>query len=1820
LQKEVSAMLAMSTPHPSADQLRAFAQGLLAPDLVAEVEGHVAGCDSCCRLLEETPADSFVSRLRAAEPAGQGTTADATAATLVEPAPVPPELADHPRYRVLGLIGQGGMGAVYKARHTRMERLVALKVINPGLLRNPATVERFHQEVRAAARLHHANIVTAHDADQAGGLHFLVMECVEGRSLADLVRERGPLPAAEACDYVRQAALGLQHAHEQRMVHRDIKPHNLMVTVDGQVKILDFGLARLARAPDEAPAGAADVPGTLTGAGTVMGSADYIAPEQAADPRTADIRADIYALGCTLYHLLTGRPPFADGTVQEKIARHATAPLPPLAEVPAELAAVVARMTAKDPVARYTTPAEVAQALAAFALPSGRKRGEKSGGKRKHLVLLSVAGVAAALLAAVVILRLSTDRGDIVVQTDSDLELTVEKDGRIVRIRDPKTGQIWELDTKDYRLARADDPNGLAIELPGRGTITLRRKDGTIITVSTAPRGTVPEPVTVRLPTFEELAKRPNAADVLKHADITDVARAYIGGGNPNNVPAELVAVLGDVRFRCSDLPGPMAFSPDNKQLVVANDRGEIRFLDVQSGKLLGQLLSKYTPTKRLAFSPDGKRLAGTRADGKFCVLDAQTGRLLWQRPAVGEAGADQFVFSGDGKTILLSTTSGKNDKPPASLLRCDADNGTASPLAEGKRWTSFAISADGTKSAEMVAKDLYLRNLATKVVRNVVLGSARCVALTPDGQHIAVARWTLKKDGEDKRFNHEVIILDAEGKVLHQLADQATAILAFAPDGKTLMAVSDVGAVAFTRWDVVTGKLLRSWTLPKLAQAGDLALSPDGKILARRISGAVQVELFDTETGRPLHADAGRGSSVAALAFSPDGKYLASSDRSAVTLWDLATARVARVWDVPDVTPLAFSPDSKVLAAAGARVEVYRVGDGGLAYSSQVYGQKTTAIAFTPGGTLLASGAEDHLVRIHNLADGKEQRLLNAGHPVRTLSFSADGKHLYSGGHNGISGKLRVWEVATGLERHDSVLGAIPKQIELTTDSGTLAILVQESAGEVWLIDWKTGQAQQKRGSPNTDAANWPVLGPQARLMASKTALGNSLVVAEPGTDPFRRRVLKLAPAGASALDCAAFSPDGRYLAVGNLEGVICLLRLSEQGKVPELPVALPTIEELAARPNAADTLKHANVPEITRAYLGTGDPKEALPEVVAVLGDTRFRFAGSHGPLAYSPDGKFLALAKGGGKFVTIFDAATGRLLREFPSPFPLGYRLAFTPDGKMLSGIGPGGKFGLIDPDSGHVIWELKDTKLAHPSNFAFSPDGKTVGLVDGVSATVEEHDAATGKLLNTWNVNWKAAAKGMTALTSLALHPDHRQFAVLSSEPDGALWDSKMGLVMPLGPQAVRAAFSADGTLLAVAHAAKQNAAGQVILYGPTFWVDLDTLPQEWPVLLTFTPRDKLLILVGRRDGDVVVTRWDPASGLRLTRQTLPLPRGVAVECALSPDSRQLAVTTSLGAIVHLYDTETGKPLDRGPGGGLPIHAVALSPDGRLLASADERAIRLWETATGQLVDLWQETSIHKLLFSPDGKTLAWTSNLDGRSWVTLLDIANVARRKLEGHSGDITDLAFSPDSKYLATASKDHTAWIWRLDRLEVVAAVPHGQNVVWALAWSPDGQLLASVSGSRVVVRDSRHGGLTTHHLPWQLDPDYARRVAFLADGKTLALLDWRGVRFFDALTGKVGSDWPLPPEQRVASPLAEFGPLGSHLALAGKERPLIVLEPGSEPLKLRTFATPSRPVSAIAFSADGRYVVCGHQDGTVCLLRLAERGQVPALPVAGGK
>ena len=267
-------------------------------------------------------------------------------------------------YLVLDILGEGGMGRVYQARHRRMGREVALKVIRRERVSNAQVVRRFQQEVRAVGQMMHPNIVLAVDADSVGSTHFVAMELIEGVDFAKLVEAHGPMPQPVACEYVRQVAVGLQHAFEHGMVHRDIKPSNLMVTRGGIVKILDFGLALL-NEPD--PRVKAD---RVTLEGFVLGTPDYLAPEQASNPQMVDSRADLYALGGTLFFLLSGRIPYDGPTAMAKLLRHANDPPPSVRQwrpdLPPQLDGLIQWLMAKRPEQRPQVPLQVAAALQAF--------------------------------------------------------------------------------------------------------------------------------------------------------------------------------------------------------------------------------------------------------------------------------------------------------------------------------------------------------------------------------------------------------------------------------------------------------------------------------------------------------------------------------------------------------------------------------------------------------------------------------------------------------------------------------------------------------------------------------------------------------------------------------------------------------------------------------------------------------------------------------------------------------------------------------------------------------------------------------------------------------------------------------------------------------------------------------------------------------------------------------------------------------------------------------------------------------------------------------------------------------------------------------------------------------------------------------------------------------------------------------------------------------------------------------------------------------------------------------------------------------------
>ncbi|WP_417387443.1 serine/threonine protein kinase [Gimesia sp.] len=287
------------------------------------------------------------------------------------------------KYLILDLIDVGGMGMVFKAIHRTMNRLVALKMISQQMLASEDQVRRFKREVRVAATLEHINIVRAYDADEARGVNFLVMEYVRGDNLSRIVRSSGPLSLSQAVDCIRQAAAGLQHAHERGIVHRDIKPGNLLLDDQGTIKLLDLGLAHIDDSLRHTPAGSEttdDESGRpfvskseLTAAGAILGTASFMAPEQSLDAHLVDFRSDIYSLGCTLYFLLTGEAPYSGNTIFKVFVQHREAKIPSLQEqrpdVPNSVAAVFEKMIAKKPEDRYQTARELIVALEDCHIP-----------------------------------------------------------------------------------------------------------------------------------------------------------------------------------------------------------------------------------------------------------------------------------------------------------------------------------------------------------------------------------------------------------------------------------------------------------------------------------------------------------------------------------------------------------------------------------------------------------------------------------------------------------------------------------------------------------------------------------------------------------------------------------------------------------------------------------------------------------------------------------------------------------------------------------------------------------------------------------------------------------------------------------------------------------------------------------------------------------------------------------------------------------------------------------------------------------------------------------------------------------------------------------------------------------------------------------------------------------------------------------------------------------------------------------------------------------------------------------------------------------
>jgi serine/threonine protein kinase len=376
---------------PSCHDLEAYVVGALSAGEKQAIARHLSECTGCRAEEQRLQSDDmpllaslFDPRWPpgyADEPACQQALARAVAFALMRPptdeaAPAGPPRPKAKRklnrlrqYRLLERLGGGGTGVVYKARHSRLDRVVAIKVLSKHLKKDPDALARFYREMKVIGKLDHPNIVRATDADEDAGFHYLVMELIEGHDLSSLVQHLGPLPVTDACHLAQQAARALDYIHQHGLVHRDIKPSNMMLLANGQLKLLDLGLSLLR--------GDIAQETNLTTPGVLMGTCDYISPEQCSDSHHVDIRADLYSLGCTLYELLCGRAPFGGpeySTPLKKVLAHMRSPAPPITDLrpdlPAELVRIVERLLAKQPNDRFRTPAELIVALQPFVKES----------------------------------------------------------------------------------------------------------------------------------------------------------------------------------------------------------------------------------------------------------------------------------------------------------------------------------------------------------------------------------------------------------------------------------------------------------------------------------------------------------------------------------------------------------------------------------------------------------------------------------------------------------------------------------------------------------------------------------------------------------------------------------------------------------------------------------------------------------------------------------------------------------------------------------------------------------------------------------------------------------------------------------------------------------------------------------------------------------------------------------------------------------------------------------------------------------------------------------------------------------------------------------------------------------------------------------------------------------------------------------------------------------------------------------------------------------------------------------------------------------
>jgi WD40 repeat protein len=893
------------------------------------------------------------------------------------------------KYKLLDELGHGGMGAVFKAEQAGIGRVVALKVMAEKLVRDETAVARFHREIRAAAALNDPHVVAAFDADQAQNRHFLVMEYVEGEALDVVLKRERRLPIATACEFVRQAALGLQHAHELGMAHRDIKPGNLLVTRDSSgaplIKILDLGLARFTseRTTDA----------ELTTTGQVMGTPDYIAPEQARSTRSADIRSDIFSLGCTLFRAVTGRLPYEGESVVEKLMARALAEAPPLRqfcpEAPPALELVVARMLARDPKARYQTPREAAAALAPFCAGNWQAASVSTA--------MGVAECDSQLITANVLGGPPIEQflADVSQEALQDASMETSADAPETRLRGAVQHSTQQLGKRPAGRNRRGPANvGGRLWSVAAGAALVGVLAAVWIWQQTGKTR-----LAIDWPAEERTGARLEIDGLTIRLPKTGPVPVQHGSAGTRHLRFErrgYEPIEADVRLDRSD---SQVFRPEWTATPTTARRQE--FAELQQEV---QAFLKATGTKRPQVSDPQlaslhKRFREIRPKFVQTADEDRCEMLRRQLPFPVD-----FLRPVDPATESVVIERQLVPEPPRELVATIGDGRLKSP------WDAnvAAVNGDGTLAASVSpGHPLYLWNLKTgRLLCRPLEYYAGHAAFSPDGRFFA---W----------WNTDILIWSlAENKLQGAVAvgGKSVAGLAWVSD-LNLLAWTGADSPEVHLWDVEAGSPRDSLRPPAhVRRVSGLVASRDGRLLAGRLDPA-RTGIWEVESGRFFDLETGPDAK-AMLAFSPDGRDLARALSGEVSIWDLETKKSIRdlplpaptcdsivwpddgglracllaqgsvsVWNVPEdkgqvlVAPRGkqhsrarLSGDGRRLVTTGAGGEV-QVWDAYSGEELQPVAPGLISAAIDPMGDRVALGTRARTIEFRNLATGAAER-----------------------------------------------------------------------------------------------------------------------------------------------------------------------------------------------------------------------------------------------------------------------------------------------------------------------------------------------------------------------------------------------------------------------------------------------------------------------------------------------------------------------------------------------------------------------------------------------------------------------------------------------------------------------------------------------------------------------------------------------------------------------------------------------------------------------------------------------------------------------------